>query len=738
MPFQTPITIRDVLSGIQAQKYVLPAIQREFVWTQDQVARLFDSLMRGYPIGSFLFWKVDGAQVDRLRFYGFLRDYNEFSNAHCPILDLPSEREVTAILDGQQRLTSLNVGLRGSFALRSPGRWAKLAANYPKRTLYLDLATDAPENEEGVIYSFRFLTESPATTDDHHWFPVPRVLDTGTTMGTLHKYLVAHGLGNEERPYQVLEKLWEAVYHRTIINFYEEDDQDIDRVLDIFIRVNSAGTVLSYSDLLLSIATAQWPELDARAEVHGFVDELNRMGLGFAFDKDVVLKAGLVLTGVSDVGFKVTNFNRKNMATLEAEWLNVEECLRLAAGLLADFGLSASSLTANSVLIPVAYYVRHRHLTEKYRHGAAEAADRRRLGSWVIRTLLKPGVWGSGLDTLLRDLRRVIVEHGASGFPEQEIGQAMAARGKPLTFNSADLAELAEIQYGDKRVFPLLALLFPGVNTRNLFHVDHVFPRKMFKPSSITAAGLPPGEVGEYREMVNALPNLQLLEGPENLEKQATPPLTWASTRFGTELAPYLIAQELSGLTDSLVDFRLFYDQRRERLASRLAQLLGVEEDGDLQEVWNQPGEGHGATPRADFNLEAAQAFADAEGIELSRRTDTVYEGESGRVRVVCLVSKEYPGGKFWWTIRSRHVAALAASPRPFLILACGSPEVILAFPWSYWEAVLAVLNSTGPGHHRNWHIEVRRENASYFLLPRSGEERLDLSAQLLHGRHAS
>jgi uncharacterized protein with ParB-like and HNH nuclease domain len=52
MPFQMPITIAQALHGIQTHDYVLPAIQREFVWGTGQVARLFDSLLRGYPIGS--------------------------------------------------------------------------------------------------------------------------------------------------------------------------------------------------------------------------------------------------------------------------------------------------------------------------------------------------------------------------------------------------------------------------------------------------------------------------------------------------------------------------------------------------------------------------------------------------------------------------------------------------------------------------------------------------------------
>ncbi len=106
---------------------------------------------------------------------------------------------------------------------------------------------------------------------------------------------------------------------RASLHFYEETEQDIERVLDIFVRVNSGGTVLSYSDLLLSIATAQW-EGDARAAVHGLVDELNNTATASASRATTVLKAGLVLNDVRDVSFKVKNFTAANMAQLEARW----------------------------------------------------------------------------------------------------------------------------------------------------------------------------------------------------------------------------------------------------------------------------------------------------------------------------------------------------------------------------------------------------------------------------------
>ena len=116
MAFQTPITIRKALGAIERREYVLPAIQREFPWWPEQIECLFDSLMQGYPIGSFLFWMVRRDSIEKHKFYDFMLDYHERDNAHCASIGSVTRDEITAVLDGQQRLTALNIGLRGSYA----------------------------------------------------------------------------------------------------------------------------------------------------------------------------------------------------------------------------------------------------------------------------------------------------------------------------------------------------------------------------------------------------------------------------------------------------------------------------------------------------------------------------------------------------------------------------------------------------------------------------------------------
>ncbi|MCU1529044.1 MAG: hypothetical protein JWP75_2807 [Frondihabitans sp.] len=112
----------------------------------------------------------------KFRFYGFLKDYNEFNNRYNPTLDLPSGQTVTAMLDGQQRLRSLIVGLRGSWAYKTARAWTQNPDNYPVRKLYLNVLGEGENNEAGLRYDFRFLTDAnlqDATPDESlHWFPV--------------------------------------------------------------------------------------------------------------------------------------------------------------------------------------------------------------------------------------------------------------------------------------------------------------------------------------------------------------------------------------------------------------------------------------------------------------------------------------------------------------------------------------------------------------------------------------
>jgi hypothetical protein len=579
MAFQTPITVAKVLDKIDRREYVLPALQREFVWDTDKICRLFDSLMQGYPIGSFLFWQVRSENAKKYVFYDFMRRYHEAKSFRCEKHTLVSGTGVTAILDGQQRFTSLYIGVKSTYAEKLPRKWKDNPDAYPETSLYVNLLGTAPENELALKYDFRFLTPEKAkelNAAGHHFFPVKKILEIENGKA-IHSYLLEKKLASEEQPYDILDRLQSVVHRDAIINYFEEESQDLDKVLNVFIRVNSGGMVLSYSDLLLSIATAQWKELDARDAVHEVVDGLNDIRNGFAFSQDLVLKAGLVMADVPGIQFKVTNFGPANMVALEKGWKQFATALSLGARLLADFGLSSQTLVANSVLIPIAYYLHQRNATDSYLSSKGDAADRDAIRGWVMRSLLKPGVWGSGLDTLLSALRQAIKEYGKMRFPVAEIEAAMARLGKTLRFDEEEIKDLLALEYGEWRTFLALSILYPGMDVRNEFHVDHIFPKTVFRKKRLADAELPDDRIGAVQSLRDRLPNLQLLEGPINISKSDTMPLDWCKDQFKVEQrAAYMDRHDLTVMPAEMTGFEEFFNARGERMLEKFRKVLGT------------------------------------------------------------------------------------------------------------------------------------------------------------------
>jgi hypothetical protein len=343
--------------------------------------------------------------------------------------------------------------------------------------------------------------------------------------------------------------------------------------------MNSGGTPLSYSDLLLSIAVAQWKDIDAREEIHQLVDEMNSEGDGFSFSKDLVLKAGLMLSDIGSVGFKVENFNKTNMEILEKNWPKIREALLLTIRLLASFGFNSQNLKADSAILPIAFYLYLRKLTDDYISKSKYHNDRMIIRSWLARSLLKSsGIWGSGLDTLLTSLRGVLKQYGQEGFPIVEIEATMISRGKGLRFEPEEIKELSEIEYGNNSTFALLSLLFSGFNFSHHFHIDHIYPRSQFTLSKLRLAGVSDQEIETFIHNSNRLPNLQLLEGSANNEKRQKMPNKWYESQFPDMKSRqhHLSIQLIEELPESLKGFNDFYEKRRKLLENKIKTILSL------------------------------------------------------------------------------------------------------------------------------------------------------------------
>ena len=158
MAFQTPITIANAIEKIETNKFLLPAIQREFVWESSKIEWLFDSIMRNYPISSFLFWEVKEDTAKNYKFYKFISEFRERYNTHNKEISTNGLQTFYAILDGQQRLTSLYIGLKGSYAYKEyRKKWEDTEWSIPTRYLYLNITQPLENEEDGRYYEFSFL-----------------------------------------------------------------------------------------------------------------------------------------------------------------------------------------------------------------------------------------------------------------------------------------------------------------------------------------------------------------------------------------------------------------------------------------------------------------------------------------------------------------------------------------------------------------------------------------------------
>ena len=534
MSFVEPITIKDAIENVHKKNYLLPAIQREFVWSTDQIEKLFDSLMRDYPINTFLFWEVEKSTVSKYQFYEFVRDFHERDNRHNPKANLDGESGLTAILDGQQRLTSLYIGLKGTYAYKLPyKRWDNDSA-FPKRKLCLNLLL--PSDNSDLEYDFRFLTkkEYGQVDDNHFWYVVSDILNLKEPVDVndylLENVISTHGKEKFRFANKTLFKLHEIIHKNKSINFFLEKDESLDKVLNIFIRVNSGGTQLNYSDLLLSIATAQWKEKDAREEITSFVDEINAIGDGFNVNKDFVLKNCLVLGGFKEIAFKVDNFNQDNMLHIEKEWEDIAKSIKASVLLLSSLGYHRDTLTSNNALIPIAYYLKKIGNPNNFTESSKYEEDRKKIFKWLVIVLLKRTFSGQP-DNVLRPIRDVI-NNSEGTFPLEEIANKLKGSTKTMSFDDDEIDNLFYYKYAQAYTYSVLAFIYPSLDFRNKFHQDHIFPKQLFTRKRLARHGVDEHKIEYYLDNFNCLANIQLLEGVPNQEKSGKDFNKWLDEKY--------------------------------------------------------------------------------------------------------------------------------------------------------------------------------------------------------------
>ncbi|MDX8153975.1 DUF262 domain-containing protein [Acinetobacter pittii] len=599
------LSIREVTRQIEQNKVFLPALQRKFVWKKEQIERLFDSIMRGYPIGAFLFWELDAKVAKDYVFYEFLKDYDERTPYNRRKEGAFSHEQIIGVLDGQQRLSSMYIGFNGFHKTKNSYAWKSNPNAYPEKRLYLDLLNLPYVTESGEIklneaenYPFSFLTEKESQKLERkiedqikpcYWFKVGDSLywDKDEDIEVYYQTLVSQiqSIYQDQKTFleaweqhqiQVLlglKTLHARLHDEKLISYFQVRENDLENILKIFVRVNSGGTILSKTDLLFSTVVATWSA--GRDKIEKLNKDINQFGKGFKFGNEFLMRACLYLTDL-DVKYKVNSFKAENVEKIKNSWEKIQTVLNQTVRILDEFGYSGEHLPSQNALLPIVYHL--------YKGGQDNDTSKKQMLKYLVHANVKQ-IFGSSQESVLQDLRRALRSKNEDGtyslkythFDFEKLKTTKLSGGKSLFVTDENIEDVLNREYG-AITFNILVLLNPDFRLRDVsFAQDHIHPKSKFNKIELSKAGIPLELHQKYIDLKDTLPNLQLMNGRWNSGKNDKLLMEW----FAEQSKADQEAIKLTGLYPNNVsltfsEFLTFHEKRKELLKEQLYKVLDI------------------------------------------------------------------------------------------------------------------------------------------------------------------
>ena len=496
-------SIHEICNSIKNQELILPDIQRKFVWDERKIICLFDSIMRGYPINTLMFWKLDTRDVTyaetigKTKFYKFLDNYTKDADNENDQVKTPSGK-FDAVIDGQQRLTCLYLGFYGTIS------------GEKRLCVSLEKKETSEDDEDGLRYDFQFrdVEDDNLEIVDGKWFVLNKIHSTRFYSAGKDKKndreirehlrdIHFSGLGDgkkEDDAIDIILRMRTVYWEKDLISAYIIADSNMDEVFDIFIRANSGGKPLTYSELLLAATTNKWSfsDKDARkafSELREDVKEISQTH-PFKVSNDFILNCCLMVFA-KDVKARVSNFTDDVVHAICDNWEKLSDCITSAFRLIYDFfGIDGYGLRSLNSVVPIVYYIYLHNLEGTIARPELRKTDnvehinntRDNIRIWFTASLLK-GVFGGQSIGLLTKLKRIIRDSKTDFFPTKEIFDEFAGTSKSLYFeDDTQIEKILRTQYEDQQSSTILAFLYPqivAIPHRGIAK-DHIHPKKFF------------------------------------------------------------------------------------------------------------------------------------------------------------------------------------------------------------------------------------------------------------------
>ena len=559
-------SIRKIVSYLNNDEkdggYWLPNIQRPFVWSEEQIERLFDSVMREYPISTLLIWKTKSL-IRRRKFIDNYKSGLKLTDYYVPECD----KQKMLVLDGQQRLQSLFIGLRGS---------------YEGRELYLDILSGDIVAPEDIRYRFKFLPKDAAQFPYLKFKDIVFSNEMATDLADKFRKQSREEL-TEDQFKKMTRNLWkiERMFVSANAIIYQEldsvDNPEIyteNDVVEIFIRANSGGTKLGKSDLLFSLLTSSWE--DAEEQMEDLLSKMNQSGYGYT--RDFILKTCLVLLG-KGARYDVAKFrDGKTKESIIEKWDELAAAIMDVRDFIYShtFIRSDKALPSYLALIPLIYF------RYKYPESWRGAKD---IDSYILRTLVA-GAFSGTPDNLIDKCVSKIDEMKA--FSTRDVFAVIREDKRNLDITENTILEMG---YGSKSVHLMFNLWYRDFNYQpsyrdNLPQVDHIFPQSVLKTVKIPNPENGIRNLLKYKqETRDQIANCMLLTADENGAggKTDIPPRDW----FADKSPEYLDRHLIPNNPDlwELENFELFLEERKKLILNKFAYMLQHNDIGENHEL---------------------------------------------------------------------------------------------------------------------------------------------------------
>jgi len=550
-------------------RIMLPAIQRKFVWTEEKILKFIDSILLGYPIGIFLFWELDGKFINENKkiftFYEFIKKFNDRdigkNDDKIEHFDLNID-DYIAVLDGQQRLTALNIAINGYIETKK-NKYGK-NTDTTKKYLYINILNKPKKDkkEEDLYYDIAFVkAEEREEYEAKFWRPLNEIIDSELD---ITKYMENLNIKKEDQinAFQNISNVSSIFNNPNRVPYYLIKTKDIDIVLELFVRVNSGGQVLQKSDLLFSTIISTWAE--GREKIDNLIDVLNRKEKGgiYRFDTDYIMRTCLYLIDKS-LDMKVENFKTDNaIGKIQENWEQIERALKESVNLIEERRFNDNNITSYNAIMPIVYYI--------YKGGNyKDTKVKNEIFKYFIIAQLKQ-VFGSASNTVLKEIRNWLTHENhelkSKNFTLKQLDGFESVR-KNFKIDEEEINSWFKFTKG-QYTYLVLSLIREGMDNGSDFHQDHMHPDAILK------------HIDAFSPYKDNLANIQLIPATKNLRKSKEELEDWIKNDPINNI-PQDCPKDENGnyiFTESK-DFIEFYIARRKILKEKLFKIFGFEYD---------------------------------------------------------------------------------------------------------------------------------------------------------------